>query len=1356
DHSSPTETATEAKDSPRTNTTSKRFKLQRSESERVPLKPVNDQTNSFKDTMRIKTMRKHYNKEMVDKLLLRPKEPPPPPPKSQTGNDVPVTTLTKSAKIHTDKPVSGLKRAGTDVEETIEKPMRVNVVNSRGGLLEEIETNSLVVTKPVHLKLIKNNPDYECIKLFNKYELPSIPEEQKLSPVLNKKDTTKFVVNNVQSALLKEINDKLKTMEEKRAKKEKDDSDNDKVVHKDMNDSLVVQKNEQPSVLSAGKEINEREDNENKNNSTETEPYEAIELKPNRTVELKENKMKTESETKSVHKSSMCLKNNYSEEGVGKEPINILENVENRIMKENNVQNLVNNFGKFTSLSDTFAPLKTSTPIQPRLKSTTSKEPQSDIKEPQNVSPKSSVETDTSSCEKKSSTTASKVSFISSAKTGTPTMEIIPKDSSVHLPEKKEEMVTIVPKKSSGSTSIVINNAQNQNKSSIIITNNNRTDQSVPNLHKFNIGNTESTNGTIGCNQPTSGTIGNQRSATRVNCNVITINITPEAVKHNFANQINPISLSNKCNNSSTTNSFVSQLSNSSVSQLSNSNNLSNSQTGKQEDIYHSSNIFIKHENQTFDDFTADDTMMDSLMELPEESKEAPNGNVESNGCNVDAKCDKIEKTNLNNQKLVDKNVNSTAHQTNTDQTPEKTNQDADTKDSQINEINETFASLIKDNYDPIEAVKNKLVPHICKNKGISEDNNVNSVKTVVNKEDTVNKKEDSVKVDAIVDKDTADAFVKEVMTKEVDRFARLDAKLNKVDNNGDDTTSTSDYGSHYYMSSRIDTIIEDIEKEQEEEEEDHYETIGEPIYDEIPPPLPKSSPPPLPLTLPPTSLPTLSMSPHLKSIFEGASKSDILNYLVDAKQRFIDPSQHRGDLESASRDLESATRSDLESECNSDVEFDYRTLPGGNMLSDSSDCSIVIHEDSISLSSSDSTIRKEYVDIERNDSGVGSETSTSCRAKWQTLSPSSQISSTQHECEDCDEPVHTRETDSGIRFAPLTCEKCTKLRAERREIILEIIETEEKYGRDLQIIIDEFYKPMLVAGLLTQDQLESIFLNTSELLDNTLLMSEKLREAFLDGDDEMMTAHVGRIFIEATPMLTAFQSYCTRQGTAALILANLEKEKELLRIFLRVSQMENSVLRRMNLNSFLMVPVQRVTKYPLLLARLYKVTPDHHAGKDLLIEAQHNIQLHLEHINSLAKDLSTTKLWRKISMMNNRRVGYELEDTTYIKLRKLSVDVLDWPQDEVRFLLEDKLSYTQPTEHNWKRGRTVKLTPVNAVLVTLCKPITDSTISELESESTNSTQSSSDLTNSTTPSLSLIFRHFIFPANHRQHSFPN
>ena len=82
----------------------------------------------------------------------------------------------------------------------------------------------------------------------------------------------------------------------------------------------------------------------------------------------------------------------------------------------------------------------------------------------------------------------------------------------------------------------------------------------------------------------------------------------------------------------------------------------------------------------------------------------------------------------------------------------------------------------------------------------------------------------------------------------------------------------------------------------------------------------------------------------------------------------------------------------------------------------------------------------------------------------------------------------------------------------------------------------------------------------------------------------------VGALFIQAMPMLQAFEAYCTRQAAASLLLATMEREKELLRVFLKVSQMENKILRRMNLSSFLMVPVQRVTKYPLLLARLLKV----------------------------------------------------------------------------------------------------------------------------------------------------------------------
>lgn len=118
--------------------------------------------------------------------------------------------------------------------------------------------------------------------------------------------------------------------------------------------------------------------------------------------------------------------------------------------------------------------------------------------------------------------------------------------------------------------------------------------------------------------------------------------------------------------------------------------------------------------------------------------------------------------------------------------------------------------------------------------------------------------------------------------------------------------------------------------------------------------------------------------------------------------------------------------------------------------------------------------------------------------------------------------------------FAPLVCRKCSKKRIERREIITEIVETEEKYGRDLHIILEEFYKPMLVAGLLTPEQLSSIFLNVEELLEHNTTLAEKLRDGYEiaveQGDEDLLTFNIGKIFLDTAPMLHAFESYCTRQ----------------------------------------------------------------------------------------------------------------------------------------------------------------------------------------------------------------------------------
>ena len=58
------------------------------------------------------------------------------------------------------------------------------------------------------------------------------------------------------------------------------------------------------------------------------------------------------------------------------------------------------------------------------------------------------------------------------------------------------------------------------------------------------------------------------------------------------------------------------------------------------------------------------------------------------------------------------------------------------------------------------------------------------------------------------------------------------------------------------------------------------------------------------------------------------------------------------------------------------------------------------------------------------------------------------------------------------------------------------------------------------------------------------------------------------------------------------------------------------------------------------------------------------------------------------------------------IKLRKMAVEVLEWAHEDSRFVLEGRLLVAQPTDNNWRRGRTVKLAPVTAMLVTNGKVI--------------------------------------------------
>ncbi|KAM4626464.1 uncharacterized protein O3C94_019528 [Discoglossus pictus] len=371
------------------------------------------------------------------------------------------------------------------------------------------------------------------------------------------------------------------------------------------------------------------------------------------------------------------------------------------------------------------------------------------------------------------------------------------------------------------------------------------------------------------------------------------------------------------------------------------------------------------------------------------------------------------------------------------------------------------------------------------------------------------------------------------------------------------------------------------------------------------------------------------------------------------------------------------------------------------NISSLSTDSGIVGVNDEREETEASGTRAAKPGEVERVDSGIGDAISRRWRARVAEASASLEAWEAHRPCTDCGERDSALDVESRGKRRETLCTKCLTRRTERKEAVLEFVNTEASYGEDLRIIKEEFYLPMQTAGLLTQEQLLVVFSNIQELIDLNEkfleVLQEEIDQSFDQGDDDLMTVCIGEVFLEFVNMLPAFQTYCLQQSTSVSTLNALEKEKELLRIFLDVSQNDNTALRRMNLRSFLMAPLQRVTKYPLLLSRILKSTTEFHPDHSSLWEAKSRIESHLEHINMKTKQEGNT--W---TLRSFRRESRKNREVINIEMREMAIKQVGWPREETRFIKEGSLQLAQPADGQWvKKGcKALKFQNVQVLLM--------------------------------------------------------
>lgn len=165
-------------------------------------------------------------------------------------------------------------------------------------------------------------------------------------------------------------------------------------------------------------------------------------------------------------------------------------------------------------------------------------------------------------------------------------------------------------------------------------------------------------------------------------------------------------------------------------------------------------------------------------------------------------------------------------------------------------------------------------------------------------------------------------------------------------------------------------------------------------------------------------------------------------------------------------------------------------------------------------------------------------------------------------------------------------------------------------------------------------------------------------------------------------------------------------------RIFLDVSQNDNTALRRMNLRSFLMAPLQRVTKYPLLLSRIIKATTEYHPDHSSLREAKSRIESHLEHINMKTKQEGNT--W---TLRSFRQDSKKKREVINIEMRETALKTVGWLREETRFVMEGSLQLAQPPDGQWvkKGSKTLKFQNMQVLLLVNMKRVSESSLESAE-----------------------------------------
>uniref|UniRef100_A0A8C5ULZ9 Intersectin 2 n=2 Tax=Microcebus murinus TaxID=30608 RepID=A0A8C5ULZ9_MICMU len=144
------------------------------------------------------------------------------------------------------------------------------------------------------------------------------------------------------------------------------------------------------------------------------------------------------------------------------------------------------------------------------------------------------------------------------------------------------------------------------------------------------------------------------------------------------------------------------------------------------------------------------------------------------------------------------------------------------------------------------------------------------------------------------------------------------------------------------------------------------------------------------------------------------------------------------------------------------------------------------------------------------------------------------------------------------------------------------------------------FQKRMAESGFLTEGEMALIFVNWKELIMSNTKLLKALRVRKKTGGEKMPVQMIGDILAAELSHMQAYIRFCSCQLNGAALLQQKTDEDTDFKEFLK-KLASDPRCKGMPLSSFLLKPMQRITRYPLLIRSILENTPEHHVDHSSL-----------------------------------------------------------------------------------------------------------------------------------------------------------